>query len=200
MLIIAGLIAVAVIALVAAFLVARGGDKHSKSAPAVQIEPEQPTIETSTSTPALEIEESLTDLMAETEKRPAISSFQRQQLAARSQSEEHLKQLDFPDNPLSTYINLNRGTTVSDFKPDPGAALSERWTLEPSQYSERDVTVLKRQLYELAGQLHLMQHKSRAIEQRVIEISTVLERMDNEQQSRSNAPESSSPLSYNGID
>lgn len=192
LLITGGFIAVAVLALVTAFLVARGGTKPAKlaqSAQIVQMKSESPTTPLNTPTPALEVGQQIT------EKRAAISPFQLQQLTARSQTEEQLEQLDFPEHPIPTYININRGATVSDFNTRSGASLSEQWT-ESSPYTERDITVLKRQLYELAGQLHLMQHKSRAIEQRVLEISRVLEHLDNENASKSAMSDSSSQISY----
>lgn len=196
---IGGLLGIAIIALATAFFVARGGSPHVKPSPKVLVEPEAepewPTIEASTSTPISDTEKLTSDPAADPEKRAAISSSQRQQLAMHSQTED---QLDFPDNPLPSSINISKDTTISDFHARSGAALSERWPLEPSQYSERDVTVLKRQLYELAGQLHLMQHKCRAIEQRVLEISSSLEHLDDEQQAQSRPPGSSSPRSYNG--
>ena len=192
LLITGGLIAVAVLALVAAFLVARGGAKPAKSAqPAqtVQVKSEPPTPPRRI-TSALEVEEQTT------EKRPAITAAQLQRLAAHRQAAEKPEQLDFPEHPIPTYINIDRDATVSDFNPHTGATLpEERWSAS-SPSTERDVAILKRQLYELAGQLHLMQHKSRAIEQRVLEISGVLERLDNENASKSAISDSASQISY----
>lgn len=195
LLITGGLLAFAVLALIGAFLVALGGKKSVKPTTAVQaieVQPEQSVSTTRVLDSELEIGEQAT------EKRPAISSFHRQRLSTRSQTSGQLEQLDFPDHPIPTYISISRNNTVSDFTPHPETSISERWSLEPSPYAERDVTALKRQLYELAGQLHLLQHKSRAIEQRVLEISSILERLDNESAAKSAMNDSSSQISYNG--
>ena len=190
-----GLIALALLALIAAFLVARGGTRSielDRSTGIVQVKLEPSTIPITTPLPILEIEEQ------KTEKRATVPLFQHQQLTTPSQTEEKLEQLDFPERLIPTYSNINRDTAISDFNPQSGASVSEKWTLESQPYTERDVAALKQQLFELAGQLHLLQHNSRSIEQRVLEVSRALELLDNENSSKSTMSDSSSQISYHG--
>ncbi|GHO85645.1 hypothetical protein [Dictyobacter formicarum] len=153
--IIGGLIAIAVLALLGAFFLSRGGDKNEKPA---RVESAQPA------TPA----------QSEVDKKATIPA---------PEFKNQSQQLEFPENP-----------NLSDVSQEPTTAMSQvnnygestqfnttpaYWPQEqPVRQSEPDVAALNRRLYELAGQLHILQRQSRDIEQGLMHLSGVIEHMN----------------------
>ncbi|GCF10244.1 hypothetical protein [Dictyobacter arantiisoli] len=170
--IIGGLIAIAVLALLGAFLASRGGNTSAKvtAAAAVPAGPVTPAaIEKQETMPAPELEKSMTLPLSEHERKD-------QQLSARSQP---LEQLDFPEAPTMAYAKNEHTNNIADY-PTREEVLPVSWATEQSaqsQYSEREIATLNRQLYELAGQLHILQRQSRDIEQGLVQLSGVIEGM-----------------------
>lgn len=165
MLIIGGTLAIAILALLAAFFLSRG-DKKSKSTPAVQVQPAQPRQPTQPE-------------IAQHATAPALD--------VRSQSQ----QLEFPTSPLPSDVSAENTmsmpwseyrnqveTATTQFNEHPVSWSQASGRSVPAQHSAQDVAALNRQLYELAGQLHILQRQSRDIEQGLVNLSNVIERMD----------------------
>lgn len=77
-------------------------------------------------------------------------------------------------------VNSKHKSMLFDQQPT-----TEYWGQEQAApRQDRDVASLNRRLYELAGQLHLLQRQSRDIEQGLIHLSGVIEHM----QSQKNVP------------
>ncbi|GCE04724.1 hypothetical protein [Dictyobacter aurantiacus] len=155
--IIGGLIAIAVLALLGAFFLARGGgDKNAKPA---RVESAQPA----------------TPVQPEVEKKATIPA---PELKSESQ------QLEFPKN--ASMPDLSQDTTTSMPRVNNFEDATQRYNATPAYWPqehsvsqpEPDVAALNRRLYELAGQLHIMQRQTRDIEQNLMHLSGVIEHMN----------------------
>ncbi|GCE18583.1 hypothetical protein [Dictyobacter kobayashii] len=153
--IIGGLIAIAVLALIGAFFLSRGGDKNEKPAKVESAQPAatvQPEIDKKATIPAPEFKQ-------------------------RSQ------QLEFPENPNMPDVSQEPTTAIPQVNTYEETTqmhdTPSYWSQsQPVRQSGRDVAALNRQLYELAGQLHILQRQSRDIEQGLIHLSGVIEGMN----------------------
>ncbi|GER87704.1 hypothetical protein KDW_18660 [Dictyobacter vulcani] len=165
MLIPGGLIAIAVLALLGAFFLARGEKKAEPAKVAsASVKPEapvqQPELDKKATIPAPEL------------KQP-------------DQSQNQDEQLDFPEQ--ATFAAASQDSTMGmpEINSSPKSMLFE----QPTDYwgqdqanprTGHDVASLNRRLYELAGQLHILQRQSRDIEQGLIHLSGVIEHMQSQ--------------------
>ncbi|GLV57997.1 hypothetical protein KDH_48310 [Dictyobacter sp. S3.2.2.5] len=163
--IIGGLIAVAVLALLGAFFLARGGgDKNAK--PAARVESAQPA----------------TPVQPDIEKKATIPA---PELKRESQQLEFPKNSSMPDLSQDTTTSMPRVNNFEDYNATPAY-----WPQEQSaSQHEPDVAALNRRLYELAGQLHIMQRQTRDIEQNLMHLSGVIEHMNRKNHSNGNGSE-----------
>lgn len=190
MLITIACVAVAVVALLLAFLLSRGdGSKKVEPvknvAPAVAPAKEPETIAPMPAAAAQERSEQKTQQLPQ--QSPEGSRSQPTQVT------RQVSQLDFDESPKYTIPvpeYHENSTDVNHFRSDSTAlSQSAPVSLEEPAAGE-DITVLSRKLYELAGQMHFLQRRSREVEQNLAQLSDVLEQLQQQQvrQNRQSQP------------
>ncbi|GCE26327.1 hypothetical protein KDA_18110 [Dictyobacter alpinus] len=163
MLIPGGLIAVAVLALVGAFFLSRGGN-NTKPA----------RVTSASAKPEPEPE-------PETPAQPAQPAIDKTKTIPAPEARRQDQQQEFPQNPNMPDISREHTTAMPEFNGNHSMQVSQPanyWQQEQAaQQPTQDVAALNRRLYELAGQLHILQRQQRDIEQGLVQLSGIIEHL-----------------------
>jgi hypothetical protein len=187
---------VAVVALLLAVLLARGGSASASSASSASVEPKADIEAASTQpvAPAASVESAHSAEPALVGQRPdfqqsrPLADFQRSQplqpQVTRQFVQEHVEAPEYVAKQTVPIADFTEAPTTVNNHIEPELSHLPQFTHAPSLLHENnsnEITAVSRHLYEIAGQMHILQRQSQEIEQSLAQLSGVIERLQQQQ-------------------
>ncbi|BCL82167.1 hypothetical protein ccbrp13_46320 [Ktedonobacteria bacterium brp13] len=183
---------VAVVALLLAFLLARGGGASASSASSASVEPKA-NVEAASTQP---VESAQSAEPAPVEQQPdfqhsrPLADFQRSQplqpQVTRQFVQDHVEAPEYVAKQTVPVADFNEAPTTVNNHVQPEVSHLSHLTHAPSlsllhENNSNEITAVSRHLYEIAGQVHILQRQSQEIEQSLAQLSGVIERLQQQQ-------------------
>jgi hypothetical protein len=191
---------VAVVALLLAILLARGGSASASSVSSASVEPKA-NVEVASTQPvppvapvppvesAQSAEPVLVGQQPDFQHSRPLADFQRSQplqpQVTRQFVQEHVEAPEYVAKQTVPVADFNEAPTPVNNHVQPEVSHLSHLTHAPSlphENNSNEITAVSRHLYEIAGQMHILQRQSQEIEQSLAQLSGVIERLQQQQQ------------------
>ena len=171
---------VAVVALLLAILLARGGSASASSVSSASVEPKA-NVEVASTQPVPPVESAQPAEPVLVGQQP---DFQRSQplqpQVTRQFVQEHVEAPEYAAKQTVPVADFNEAPTTVNNHVQPDVSHLSQLTHAPSlphENNSNEITAVSRHLYEIAGQMHILQRQSQEIEQSLAQLSGVIERL-----------------------